>query len=85
MKSAKKTRRNTAAPVIDLAARHRQSRVEPRLPHERDEGVGPPAAQPRGLIRRAYRDLASGQVDTDCRNSAADIIRKKSTGRRRQP
>jgi hypothetical protein len=49
------------------------------LPHERDEIAQKDGAKPRGQAKRAYRDLARGQVDTDCRNSAAEIIKKKST------
>jgi hypothetical protein len=88
MKSVKKSRQKTPAPVIDLAAGSRDSSSDPHLPHERDEAARQVPAKPRSLIRRGYRDLASGQVDTDCRNSAADIIGKKSKtrlGARRKP
>ena len=88
MKSPEKTPRNTSAPAIDLAAARRESRVTPRLPHERDEVAQKDSVKPRGQTKRAYGDLARGQVDTDCRNSAAEIIKKKSTirlGARRKP
>ena len=88
MKPREKSRRKTSAPAIDLAAASRESRVDPRLPHERDELAQKEGAKPRGQIKRAFRDLARGQVDTDCRNSAAEIIKNKSTprlGSRRKP
>jgi hypothetical protein len=88
MKPPEKSRRKTSAPAIDLAAASRASRVDPRLPHERDELAQKERAKPRGQTKRAYRDLSRGQVDTDCRNSAAEIIKKKSTtrlGARRKP
>jgi hypothetical protein len=47
-----------------------------RLPHERDEGVPDARPAPDGVMQRAYRDLAEGQTDTDCRNSAATIVRR---------
>ena len=56
----------------------------PRLPHERDESVDSQAGGPRPIIQRAYDDLAAGLQDTDCRNSAAEIIKKKSATRRRK-
>ena len=79
MKPTRKFRQSTPAPAIDLAAQRRESRVDPRLPHERDQVARKERAKPRGRIKRAYQDLARGQADTDCRNSAAEIIRKKST------
>jgi len=88
MKPREKSRRKTSAVSIDLAAAGGESRVNPRLPHERDELAQNQGATPRGQIKRAYRDLAQGQVDTDCRNSAAEIVKKKSTlrlGSRRKP
>ena len=88
MKSPEKTPRNTSASAIYLAAASPESRVTPRLPHERDEVAQKDSAKSRGQTKLAYRDLARGQVDTDCQNSAAEIIKKKSTIRlraRRKP
>ena len=88
MTPPEKSRRQTSARAIDLAAAAPESRVAPRLPHERDEVAQKDSAEPRGQTKRAYGDLARGQVDTDCRNSAAEIIKKKSTVRlraRRKP
>lgn len=53
----------------------------PRLPIERDESPERRASEPRPVMRRAHDDLAAGLQDTDCRNSAAEIIRKKSGSR----
>jgi len=77
MKPAKTSRRNTE-PAVDLTANARSRKSGPRLPHERDEEAGAAMAPPRPRIKRAYQDLASGQVDTDCRNTAAQVIKKKS-------
>jgi hypothetical protein len=77
MKPAKTPRRNTE-PARDLTANARSWKSGPRLPHERDEEAGAAMAPPRPRIKRAYQDLASGQVDTDCRNTAAQVIKKKS-------
>jgi len=43
----------------------------PALPHEKDETHGEPPGKPDVKTVRAFRDLAEGQEDTDCRNSAA--------------
>ena len=59
-----------------LVADHAE--VPTRLPHERDEKAGAGVVPPRPKIKRAYQDLASGQVDTDCRNTATQVIKKKS-------
>jgi len=56
----------------------------PRLPHERDQSVDSPASEPRPIIRQAHDDLAAGLQDTDCRNSAAETIKKKSGARGRE-
>jgi hypothetical protein len=76
------------APVIDLEGGSREASSDPRLPHERDEAARQAPAKPSRQIQRGYRDLAGAQLDTDCRNSAADIISKQSTtrlGARRKP
>ena len=82
MKPAKPPR-NTEPPVIDLTANAPSRKSDPRLPHERDEKAGAAVAPPRPKIKRAYKDLASGQVDTDCRNAAAQVIKKKSAAQSR--
>ena len=55
-----------------------------RVPNERDQSADSQASGPRPIMRRAHDDLAAGLQDTDCRNSAAEIIRKKSADRRRK-
>ena len=39
----------------------------PRQPHERDESSDSQESGPRDVIRQAYVDVMSGQVDTDLR------------------
>ena len=78
MKPVKTPRRSTEAPVVDLTANTPSLKSDPRLPHERDEKAGAGVVPPRPKIKRAYQDLASGQVDTDCRNTATQVIKKKS-------
>ena len=78
MKPINIPRRNTEAPVVDLTANTPSLKSDPRLPHERDEKAGADVVPPRPKIKRAYQDLASGQVDTDCRNTATQVIKKKS-------
>ena len=57
-------------------------RPSPRTPNERDESADSQGGGPRTIIRQAHDDLAAGRQDTDCRNSAAEIIQKKSARRR---
>ena len=40
----------------------------PRQPHERDESHDSQASPPREDMKRAYKDLQEGQVDTDNRD-----------------
>ena len=77
MKRVKTPRRNTEAPVVDLKANAPARKSDPHLPHERDEKAGADVVPPRPKIKRAYQDLASGQVDTDCRNTATQSHQKK--------
>ena len=77
MKRVKTPRRNTEAPVVDLKANAPARKSAPHLPHERDEKAGAGVVPPRPKIKRAYQDLASGQVDTDCRNTATQSHQKK--------
>lgn len=49
--------------------------VRSRLPHEHDEHIDKPQP-PRPRIAQAQEDLASGQQDTDLRNSAATIVER---------
>ena len=50
--------------------------VEPRLPHERDESVGPTGGVSRVPIQQAYRDLTRGMQDTDRGPEAGRLYRK---------
>lgn len=58
----------------------------PRQPNERDESADSQASGPRSIIKRAHDDLTSGLEDTDCRNSAAEIVGRNAEkdGRRRK-
>lgn len=47
----------------------RASQGGPRLPHERDQGLGHVASEPDPLVQQAAKDLADGQVDTDLRST----------------
>lgn len=40
-----------------------------RLPHERDQSIDATSASPDPVMRQAHDDLASGQVDTDMRQT----------------
>jgi hypothetical protein len=77
MKPNKTGRKNTEAPVVDITSHSPPVKSEPRLPHERDEKAGEAVAPPRDKIKQAHDDLASGQRDTDCRNSAVEIVKPK--------
>jgi hypothetical protein len=60
------------------------SQPSPRQPNERDESADSQSGGPRPIIRRAHDDLAAGQQDTDCRNSAGAIVRTNSANARRR-
>jgi hypothetical protein len=60
-----------------------KQRPGPRQPNEHDESADSQASGPRPIIQRAHDDLVAGQRDTDCRNSAGEIVRKNSGGRNR--
>jgi len=51
-----------------------EQRPAPRQPNERDESADSQASEPRKEMVQAAEDLESGLKDTDCRNSAAQII-----------
>lgn len=57
----------------------------PQLPNERDESAESQASEPRDVIRQAHSDVSSGQRDTDCRNSAVEVVERSQTKRRRTP
>ena len=49
----------------------------PRQPNERDESPDPQASAPRDVMRQAASDIERGLKDTDCRNSAGEIVRDR--------
>lgn len=47
------------------------------LPHERDETTGPDEKDPKDpAVVQAYRDIKSGQADTDLRGTATGIFKR---------
>lgn len=50
----------------------------PKLPHERDESVDMTHGEPSEKMRQAHADVASGQQDTDARNSEARRLDPKN-------
>ena len=61
-----------------------ESKPAPRQPNERDESADSQASAPRDVMRRAHDDVTGGQVDTDCRNSAVEIVENNDHGKRRR-
>ena len=49
----------------------------PRQPNERDESSDSQASAPRDVMRQAASDIERGLKDTDCRNSAGEIVRDR--------
>ncbi|HET9023699.1 MAG TPA: hypothetical protein VFN64_03945 [Burkholderiaceae bacterium] len=62
-----------------------EQKPAPRQPNERDASADSQTSPPRDVIKRAHDDVTEGQVDTDCRNSAAEIVERNDTKRRRTP
>lgn len=56
----------------------------PRQPNERDESADSQASEPRPVIRQAHDDVVSGQRDTDCRNSAVEVVERNEIKQRRR-
>ena len=53
----------------------------PRQPNERDESPDLQATEPRDVMRQAASDIERGLEDTDCRNSAGEIVRERQKER----
>ncbi|WP_159910900.1 hypothetical protein [Pantoea sp. 18069] len=53
----------------------------PKLPHERDESVDMTHGAPSEKMRQAHADIASGQQDTDARNTEARRLDPKNNPR----
>lgn len=43
--------------------------TRPKLPHEQDQTDSSQESEPREVIKQAYKDVQSGQEDTDLRGS----------------
>ena len=56
----------------------------PRQPNERDESVDSQSSAPRDVIRQAHEDVTGGQVDTDDRTRAGEVV-EQNRKRRRTP
>jgi hypothetical protein len=57
----------------------------PRQPNERDTSSDSQAGAPSSVMRRAHDDVTGGQMDTDCRNSAVEVVERNESKRRRTP
>ena len=53
----------------------------PRQPNERDESPDSQASAPRDVMRQAASDIERGLKDTDCRNSAGEIVSDRQRDR----
>jgi len=62
-----------------------EDKPAPRQPNERDESADSQARAPRDVIVQAHEDVTGGQVDTDCRNAAAETVKSNEPKRRRTP
>lgn len=62
-----------------------EGKPAPRQPNERDASADSQAGGPRDVIRQAHDDVTGGQMDTDCRNQAVEIVERNETKRRRTP
>jgi hypothetical protein len=57
----------------------------PRQPNERDASADSQSSAPRDVIRQAHDDVTAGQVDTDDRNRAVEVVERNVNKRRRTP
>ena len=62
-----------------------ETKPAPRQPNERDASADSQESGPRDVIRQAHDDVTGGQMDTDCRNEAVEIVERNETKRRRTP
>jgi hypothetical protein len=56
----------------------------PRQPNERDASADSQASEVRPVIKQAHEDITAGQVDTDCRTKAGDIVDRNETTKQRR-
>lgn len=54
-----------------------EQQPSPRQPNERDASADSQGEITHPSMQQAHDDLAAGQRDTDCRNSAVEIIERK--------
>lgn len=56
-----------------------------RLPHERDQSIDATSDAPYPVMRQAHDDIASGQVDTDMRQTPGLDAEQRKKMVRKQP
>jgi hypothetical protein len=61
-----------------------EDKPAPRQPSERDQSADSQSSAPREEMQRAHDDVTGGQMDTDCRNEAVEIV-ERNEKRRRKP
>lgn len=61
-----------------------EQQPNPRQPNEHDESADSQAGGPRPIIQQAHKDLVAGREDTDCRNSAGEVIGRNTERSRRR-
>ena len=62
-----------------------EQKPAPRQPNERDESADSQTSPPRDVMRQAHADVTGGQMDTECRNSAVEVVERNDTKDRRNP
>jgi hypothetical protein len=62
-----------------------EQKPAPQQPNERDESASSQGSEPRDVIKQAHADVTAGQEDTDCRNSAVEVVERNEAKRRRTP
>jgi hypothetical protein len=73
--------KNDGKPFQVKTGEPRREGAIPRQPHERDESPDSQASDPREVIKQAYIDVTSGQVDTDLREQRGVEQTVKPTGK----
>lgn len=68
------SRRRTGGRQGTKQTRSTDERPAPQQPNERDASAEAQLGEQDPVIQQAARDLERGLEDTDCRNSAAEVI-----------
>ena len=57
----------------------------PQMPHERDESQASQTSAPRDIMKQAYQDIKSGQVDTELRGTrGVEAVNKPAPSKSRE-